>query len=86
MLIDSTGHVAGVFTEHRLQLTNAADIALNRHYLNEGGDTAARTPRTVGKRLRIDHAAAHRRTTIGSGCVIGQRVYIQGFAVSATMC
>lgn len=79
MLIDSTGQVAGVFTEHRLQLTNAADLlALNRHYLNEGGDTPQLAPRTVGKHthlitpLRIEEG-----TTIGTGCVIGPRVYIE---------
>ncbi len=61
MLIDSTGQVAGVFTEHRLQLTNAADLlALNRHYLNEGGDTPRCAPHG-GQAHASDHAAAHRR-------------------------
>lgn len=79
MLIDATGQVTGVFTAHRLQLTNAADLlALNRHYLNEGGDTPQLAPRTVGKHthlitpLRIEGG-----TTIGTGCVIGPRVYIE---------
>ncbi len=79
MLIDATGQVTGVFTRNRLQLTNAADLlALNRHYLNEGGDTPQLAPRTVGKHthlitpLRIEEG-----TTIGSGCVIGPRVYIE---------
>ena len=79
MLIDETGQVTGVFTTHRLQLTNAADLlALNRHYLNEGGDSPQLAPQTVGKHthlitpLRIEEG-----TTIGTGCVIGPRVYIE---------
>ncbi len=79
MLIDETDRVTGVFTDHRLQLTNASDLlALNRHYLNEGGDVPQLAPRTVGRHthlitpLRIEEG-----TTIGSGCVIGPRVYIE---------
>jgi UDP-N-acetylglucosamine diphosphorylase / glucose-1-phosphate thymidylyltransferase / UDP-N-acetylgalactosamine diphosphorylase / glucosamine-1-phosphate N-acetyltransferase / galactosamine-1-phosphate N-acetyltransferase len=79
MLIDATDGVTGVFTEHRLQLTNASDLlALNRHYLNEGGDVPQLAPRTVGRHthlitpLRIEEG-----TTIGAGCVIGPRVYIE---------
>ena len=79
MLIDATDKVTGVFTEHRLQLTNVSDLlALNRHYLNEGGDVPQLAPRTVGRHthlitpLRIEEG-----TTIGSGCVIGPRVYIE---------
>lgn len=79
MLIDDTDRVTGVFTEHRLQLTNASDLlALNRHYLNEGGDVPQLAPRTVGQHthlitpLRIEEG-----TTIGAGCVIGPRVYIE---------
>lgn len=79
MLIDRTGQVTGVFTTSRLQLTNAADLlALNRHYLTTGGDQPQLAPRTVGQHthlitpLRIEEGV-----TIGPGCVIGPRVYIE---------
>lgn len=79
MLIEQTGRVTGVFTPSRLQLTNAADLlALNRHYLTTGGDQPQLAPRTVGQHthlitpLRIEEG-----TTIGPGCVIGPRVYIE---------
>jgi NDP-sugar pyrophosphorylase family protein len=79
MLIDRTGNVTGVFTPERLQLTNAADLlALNRHYLTTGGDEPQLAPQTVGQHthlitpLRIEEG-----TTIGPGCVIGPRVYIE---------
>ncbi len=79
MLIQETDRVTGVFTDQRLQLTNASDLlALNRHYLTEGGDTPQLAPRTVGQHthlitpLRIEEG-----TTIGAGCVIGPRVYIE---------
>lgn len=79
MLIDRTGRVTGVFTEERLQLTNAADLlSLNRHYLTAGGDAPQLAPTRVGQHthlitpLRIEEG-----TTIGPGCVIGPRVYIE---------
>jgi bifunctional UDP-N-acetylglucosamine pyrophosphorylase/glucosamine-1-phosphate N-acetyltransferase len=79
MLIDQEDHVTGVLTSSRLQLTNAADLlALNRHYLTTGGDTPQLAPRSVGQHthlitpLRIEEG-----TTIGPGCVIGPRVYIE---------
>lgn len=79
MLIDDKRRVTGVFTKRRLQLTNASDLlALNRHYLNEGGDVPQLAPRSVGRHthlitpLRIEEG-----TTIGAGCVIGPRVYIE---------
>jgi UDP-N-acetylglucosamine diphosphorylase / glucose-1-phosphate thymidylyltransferase / UDP-N-acetylgalactosamine diphosphorylase / glucosamine-1-phosphate N-acetyltransferase / galactosamine-1-phosphate N-acetyltransferase len=79
MLIDRDGHVTGVLTPSRLQLTQAADLlALNRHYLTTGGDTPQLAPQSVGQHthlitpLRIEEG-----TTIGPGCVIGPRVYIE---------
>jgi bifunctional UDP-N-acetylglucosamine pyrophosphorylase/glucosamine-1-phosphate N-acetyltransferase len=79
MLIDRNGRVVGVLTSSRLQLTNAADLlALNRHYLTTGGDTPQLAPQSVGQHthlitpLRIEEG-----TTIGQGCVIGPRVYIE---------
>ncbi len=79
MLINRDGGVTGVFTEERLQLTNAHDLlALNRHYLTTGGDKPQLAPLSVGKHthlitpLRIEEG-----TTIGPGCVIGPRVYVE---------
>ncbi len=79
MLIDDGGHVSGILTDSRLQLTNAGDLlALNRHYLTTGGDKPQLAPYTVGQHthlitpLRIEEG-----TTIGPGCVIGPRVYIE---------
>jgi glucose-1-phosphate thymidylyltransferase len=79
MLIDGRGGVYGVQTESRLTVTNAADLlAINRHYLLHGGDQPQLMPRTVGKNthlitpLRIEEGVV-----IGSGCVIGPRVYIE---------
>lgn len=79
MLINGDGHVGGVVTKSRLQLTNAGDLlALNRHYLTTGGDTPQLAPQSVGQHthlitpLRIEES-----TTIGPGCVIGPRVYIE---------
>jgi glucose-1-phosphate thymidylyltransferase len=79
LLIERDGNVSGVVTPTRQQLTNAADLlSLNRHYLTTGGDTPVLAPQTVGKHthlitpLRIEEC-----TTIGPGCVIGPRVYIE---------
>ena len=79
MLITGDGHVTGVVTTSRLQLTNADDLlALNRHYLTTGGDTPQLAPQSVGQHthlitpLRIEEG-----TVIGPGCVIGPRVYIE---------
>lgn len=79
MLIDREGGVNGVLASSRLQLTNATDLlALNRHYLTTGDDTPQLAPQTVGQHthlitpLRIEEG-----TTIGPGCVIGPRVYIE---------
>jgi len=79
MLISQGLHVTGAFTNSRLQLTNAGDLlALNRHYLTTGGDDPQLAPRRVGQHthlitpLRIEDG-----TTIGAGCVIGPRVYIE---------
>jgi len=79
MMIENEGNVIGVQTERRLQLTNADDLlALNRHYLTTGGDSPQLAPRSVGQHthlitpLRIEEG-----TIIGTGCVIGPRVYIE---------
>lgn len=79
MMIDGGHRVTGAFTDNRLQLTNADDLlALNRHYLTTGGDKPQLAPHSVGQHthlitpLRIEEG-----TTIGPGCVIGPRVYIE---------
>jgi NDP-sugar pyrophosphorylase family protein len=79
MLIDRDGGVTGVFTKSRLQLTNAADLlALNRHYLTTGGDTPQLAPQSVGQHTHlITPLRIEEETTIGPGCVIGPRVYIE---------
>jgi bifunctional UDP-N-acetylglucosamine pyrophosphorylase/glucosamine-1-phosphate N-acetyltransferase len=79
MLIDRDGRVTGVLTPSRLQLTNAADLlALNRHYLTTGGDTPQLAPRSVGQHTHlITPLRIEEDTTIGPGCVIGPRVYIE---------
>lgn len=79
MLIDRAGQVKGVFTRSRLQLTNVKDLlALNRHYLQTGGDTPQLAPQSVGKHTHlITPLRIEQETTIGPGCVIGPRVYIE---------
>jgi UDP-N-acetylglucosamine diphosphorylase / glucose-1-phosphate thymidylyltransferase / UDP-N-acetylgalactosamine diphosphorylase / glucosamine-1-phosphate N-acetyltransferase / galactosamine-1-phosphate N-acetyltransferase len=79
MLIDRTERVTGVFTGSRLQLTNAADLlALNRHDLTTGGDQPQLAPRTVGQHTHlITPLRIEEDVTIGPGCVIGPRVYIE---------
>ena len=79
MLIERNGHVTGVVTESRLQLTNAADLlALNRHYLTTGGDRPQLAPQSVGQHTHlITPLRIEENTTIGPGCVIGPRVYIE---------
>ena len=79
MVIDDGHFVTGAFTDNRLQLTNADDLlALNRYYLTTGGDKPQLAPLSVGQHthlitpLRIEEG-----TTIGPGCVIGPRVYIE---------
>jgi bifunctional UDP-N-acetylglucosamine pyrophosphorylase/glucosamine-1-phosphate N-acetyltransferase len=79
MLIEQEGNVTGVITESRLQLTNATDLlALNRHYLTTGGDTPQLAPQSVGQHTHlITPLRIEENTTIGPGCVIGPRVYIE---------
>jgi UDP-N-acetylglucosamine diphosphorylase / glucose-1-phosphate thymidylyltransferase / UDP-N-acetylgalactosamine diphosphorylase / glucosamine-1-phosphate N-acetyltransferase / galactosamine-1-phosphate N-acetyltransferase len=79
MLIDQGGYVTGVFTESRLQLTNADDLlALNLHYLTTGNDTPQLAPRSVGQNTYlITPLRVEENTTIGPGCTIGPRVYIE---------
>ena len=71
--------VTGVVTKSRLQLTNASDLlALNRHYLTHGGDTPQLAPQSVGQHTHlITPLRIEENTTIGPGCVIGPRVYIE---------
>ncbi|MEA3344906.1 MAG: sugar phosphate nucleotidyltransferase [Chloroflexota bacterium] len=79
MLIDDHREVRGLFTEGRLTLTGPEDLlTINRHYLVRGHDRPQLAPFTVGPGthlitpLRIEGG-----TVIGSGCVIGPRVYIE---------
>jgi NDP-sugar pyrophosphorylase family protein len=79
MLIERDGNVVGVLTQSRQQLTNAADLlALNRHYLTTGGDKPQLAPQSVGQHTHlITPLRIEENTTIGPGCVIGPRVYIE---------
>jgi NDP-sugar pyrophosphorylase family protein len=79
MLIERDGHVTGVLTQSRQQLTNADDLlALNRHYLTTGGDKPQLAPRSVGQHTHlITPLRIEENTIIGPGCVIGPRVYIE---------
>ncbi len=79
MLIERDGNVTGVLTPTRQQLTNAADLlSLNRHYLTNGGDTPVLAPQSVGKHTHlITPLRIEEKTSIGPGCVIGPRVYIE---------
>lgn len=79
MLIERDGRIGGVLINRRLTLTNAADLlALNREYLNHGGDRPQLAPTTVGPEtqlvtpLRIEEG-----TVIGEACTIGPNVYIE---------
>ncbi|MBN1246553.1 MAG: NTP transferase domain-containing protein [Anaerolineae bacterium] len=79
MLIERDGRVTGVIIDHRLTLTNAADLlALNRQFLVHGGDQPQLAPNTVGPNTRlvtplhIEHG-----TVIGRDCTIGPNVYIE---------
>lgn len=79
MLIDRDGGVTGVFTPSRLQLTNPGDLlALNRHYLNNGGGTHQLASHAVGPGTRlIPPLRIEKGTTIGPDCIIGPDVYIE---------
>jgi glucose-1-phosphate thymidylyltransferase len=79
LLIDQGERVTGVFTESRLQLTNVNDLlALNRHYLTTGDDTPQLAPQSVAPHTHlITPLHIEAGTTIGPGCVIGPRVYIE---------
>jgi NDP-sugar pyrophosphorylase family protein len=79
MLIERDGNVIGVLAQSRQQLTNAADLlALNRHYLTTGGDKPQLAPQSVGQHTHlITPLRIEENTTIGPGCVIGPRVYIE---------
>ncbi len=79
MLIERDGRIHGVLTPTRQQLTNATDLlALNRHYLTTGGDSPVLAPQSVGQHTHlITPLRIEKSTTIGPGCVIGPRVYIE---------
>jgi glucose-1-phosphate thymidylyltransferase len=79
LLIERDGRVTGVLTPTRQQLTNASDLlSLNRHYLINGGDSPVLAPQSVGKHTHlITPLRIEEKTTIGPGCVIGPRVYIE---------
>ena len=79
MVIERDGRVSGVIIDHRLTLTNAADLlALNREYLIHGGDHPQLAPNTVGPNTRlITPLHIEHGTVIGTNCTIGPNVYIE---------
>jgi bifunctional UDP-N-acetylglucosamine pyrophosphorylase/glucosamine-1-phosphate N-acetyltransferase len=79
MLIDASSHVTGVLAASRMQLTNSSDLLdLNRHYLSLERETLYLNAAHIGPGahliapLRIETGV-----TIGPGCVVGPRVYIE---------
>jgi len=80
MLIDEGGHVTGVLTNSRLQLTNSADLlALNRHYLTTADGLPYLKPARLGPQTHlVSPLWIGEGAIIGPGCVIGPRVYIEG--------
>jgi bifunctional UDP-N-acetylglucosamine pyrophosphorylase/glucosamine-1-phosphate N-acetyltransferase len=79
MLIEREGRVTGVVIDHRMTLTNAADLlALNREYLIHGGERPQMEPHTVGANTQlITPLRIEQGTVIGSDCTIGPNVYIE---------
>lgn len=79
LLIEHDGGVTGVLTDHRIQLTNAADLlALNRYYLALNGEQEVVHTGQVGAGtcfippLRIEDDVV-----VGPNCVIGPHVYVE---------
>jgi NDP-sugar pyrophosphorylase family protein len=79
MLIERDGLVRGVTTHHRLTLTSPADLlAINRHYLMNGGDRPQLSPRSVGPNTQlITPLRIEGGTVIGANCAIGPNAYIE---------
>jgi bifunctional UDP-N-acetylglucosamine pyrophosphorylase/glucosamine-1-phosphate N-acetyltransferase len=79
LLIERRGHVTGVLTPSRVQLTTVADLlALNQHYLAQASDQVVIGTSSIGAGttfvppVRIEH-----NVSIGPHCVIGPNVYIE---------
>ena len=81
LLIERTGRVTGVLTETRQQVTNAADLlSLNLHYLDESpGAIRCESPLPEDVKL-IAPVIIEAGAAIGSGCVLGPRVYVEAGA------
>jgi NDP-sugar pyrophosphorylase family protein len=79
MLIEREGRVCGVTTQRRLTLTSPADLlAINRHYLVNGGDRPQLAPHSVGPNTRlITPLRIESDTVIGRDCTIGPNVYVE---------
>jgi NDP-sugar pyrophosphorylase family protein len=80
MLIEAGHYVTGALTGSRLQLTTAQDLlALNQHFLTQANEAFHVRPAAVGPGTHlISPLRIEAGTTIGPGCVIGPRVYIEG--------
>jgi UDP-N-acetylglucosamine diphosphorylase / glucose-1-phosphate thymidylyltransferase / UDP-N-acetylgalactosamine diphosphorylase / glucosamine-1-phosphate N-acetyltransferase / galactosamine-1-phosphate N-acetyltransferase len=79
MLIERDGLVRGVTVHHRLTLTSPADLlAINRHYLVNGGDRPQLSPSSVGPNTQlITPLRIESGTVIGANCAIGPNAYIE---------
>ncbi|CAN5582798.1 hypothetical protein BH10CHL1_BH10CHL1_04940 [soil metagenome] len=88
LLIDRDGHVTGVLTPSRVQLTNISDLlALNQHYLALD-PTAAQilSPNIDASTQLLPPVRIDANVTIGPNCVIGPNVYIeQGCQIGANV-
>ncbi len=86
LLIDRDGHVTGVLTPSRVQLTNMSDLlALNQHYLEIDQAAAQILSQDIGAGIQLlPPVRIDANVTIGPGCVIGPNVYIeQGCQIGA---
>jgi NDP-sugar pyrophosphorylase family protein len=82
MLIERTGRVRGVLTESRRQVTNAADLLeLNAFYLAEEGGLLRSESLLPDDVKLIPPVVIEAGVTVGPGCVIGPRVYIEQGAI-----
>jgi glucose-1-phosphate thymidylyltransferase len=79
MLIQHEGRLRGVMADRRLTLTSPADLlAINRHYLLNGGDRPQLAPHAVGPNTQlITPLRVEQGTIVGRDCCIGPNVYIE---------
>jgi NDP-sugar pyrophosphorylase family protein len=79
MLIDQGGEVRGVYTDHRLTLTNLDDLlSINLYYLERSEEAFQVAPDEVGENTQlIPPLCVEAGSVIGRDCTIGPNVYIE---------